>query len=57
MQAQLRAARLYQRARLLQLAALELHCADLAVQDTSCRALLQVFFLPMETDEDSGQLC
>lgn len=53
----MRAARLYQRARLLQLTALELHCADLAVQDASCRALLQVFFLPLDTDEDTGQLC
>ncbi|DBA92469.1 TPA: hypothetical protein ACH3X1_002702 [Trebouxia sp. C0004] len=55
-EAQVRAARLYQGARLLQLAALELHCADLAVQDTSCRALLQVFFLPLDTDEDSDDL-
>ncbi|KAL0044481.1 hypothetical protein WJX82_009054 [Trebouxia sp. C0006] len=55
-EASIRAARLYQRARLLQLAALELHCADLAVQDASCRALLQVFFLTLDTDDDSDDL-
>ena len=54
MQAGIRAARLCQRARLLQLAALELHCADLAVQSASCKALLEVFFLPAEADDDTG---
>ena len=58
LQAEIRAARLYQRATLLRLAALELHCADLAVQDASCKALLQDFFLPLDTDEDTGmQAC
>ena len=54
LQAGTKAARLYQRARLLQLAALELHCADLAVQSASCKSLLEVFFLPFDTDEDTG---
>ena len=53
-QASIRAARLCQRARLLQLAALELHCADLAVQSATCKDLLEVFFLPAETDDDTG---
>ena len=54
--AQAGAARMYQRARLVQLAALELHCADLAVQDASCKNLLTSFFLPMDgdTDDDTG---
>ena len=55
MQAQIKAARLYQRARLLQLAALELHSADLAVQSASCKALLEVFFLPFDIDDDTGE--
>lgn len=47
---------MYQRARLVQLAALELHCADLAVQDATCKHLLQSFFLPIDTDDDTGLL-
>ena len=45
---------MYQRARLVQLAALELHCADLAVQDATCKHLLEAFFLPFDTDDDTG---
>lgn len=56
MQGPIRSARLYQAAWLLQLAALELHHADLAVQDASCRALLQAYFLPEDAeDQDTGQ--
>lgn len=52
--AQAKVARLYQRARLVQLAALELHCADLAVQDASCKHLLDALFMPFDTDTDTG---
>lgn len=53
--AQVKVARLHQRARLLQLAALELHCADLAVHDASCKHLLDALFMPFDTDSDSGE--
>ena len=42
----------------MQLAALELHCADLAVQDASCKHLLDALFMPFDTDNDTGDpLC
>lgn len=54
---QARVARLHQRACLVRLAALQLHCADVAVQSdaASCKHLLDAFFLPFDTDSDSGE--
>lgn len=52
-----RPARLYQAAWLLQLAALELHHADLAVQDTSCKLLFAAYFTAQDADdEETGDL-
>ena len=52
-----RVARLHQRACLVRLAALDLHCADPAVQsdDASCKHLLRAFFLPFDAESDSGE--
>ena len=57
MQAVSRPARLYQAAWLVQLAALELHHADLAVQDKSCKLLLAAYFTAQDTgDQETGDL-
>lgn len=56
MQGPTHSARLYQAAWLLHLAALELHHADLAVQDTSCNAILAAYFTPENADDqETGQ--
>ncbi|KAL3148728.1 hypothetical protein ABBQ38_014140 [Trebouxia sp. C0009 RCD-2024] len=53
-----RVARLHQRACLVRLAALDLHCADPAVQpdDASCKHLLRSFFLPFDTESDTDEM-